>query len=365
MNPDAGTPILFTRGNPAKEALPLEEITDCARDVFRNEGEVLFQYGHYSGYTPLRQWIAERHGVAVDQVLLGNGSMEFLAFIGAVLVNTGDTVYLESPSYDRAITAMKRTGAHVVGIPLEPDGVNMERLKAALKKSVPRLFYVIPDFQNPSGVTTSLEKRQEIAHLADKHGFLVIEDAPYRSLRYRGEEIPTLKDLIPDRVIHTSSFSKILSPGLRIGFMMGPPHLMPRFHKWSEDTCIHPSLPTEGIAYEYCRRGLLDPNIERLKALYRPRMDAMLEALDIYLKGAEWIRPEGGFFISTTLPDRVDGRGVRDNAKKFGIVLSDGRGFFPDQGGENFVRLPFSALTPDEIKEGVKRLAQAIESYTK
>ena len=315
MNPEAGKPILFTRGNPAKEALPLAEIADCARAVFRSEGDVLFQYGHYSGYTPLRQWIAERFDVTVEQVLLGNGSMEFLAFIGAVMVNKGDTVYLESPSYDRAITAMKRTGANVVGIPLESDGVNIERLKEALKRSVPRFFYVIPDFQNPSGVTTSLEKRKEIAHQAEKHGFFVIEDAPYRYLRYRGEEIPTLKELIPDRVIHTSSFSKILSPGLRIGFMMGPPHLMPRFHKWSEDTCIHPSLPTEGIAYEYCRRRLLDPNIERLKALYRPRMQAMLEALDKYLKDAEWIRPEGGFFISTTLPDGVDGKGVRDNAK--------------------------------------------------
>jgi len=365
VNPDTGSPIFLTRGNPAKEALPLAEIADCARAVFSSEGEVLFQYGHYSGYTPLRRWIAEKFDVAVEQVLLGNGSMEFLTFIGAVMVQKGDTVYLESPSYDRAITAMNRTGAHVVGIPLEPDGVNIERLKEALKRSVPRLFYLIPDFQNPSGVTTSLEKRKEIAHLAEKHGFVVIEDAPYRNLRYRGEEIPALKDLIPDRVIHTSSFSKVLSPGLRIGFMMGPADLMPKFHKWSEDTCIHPSLPTEGIAYEYCRRGLLDPNIERLKALYRPRMDAMLEALDTYLKGAEWIRPDGGFFISTTLPDRVDGNGVRDNAKKFGIVLSDGRGFFPDQGGENFVRLPFSALTPGEIKEGVKRLAKAVESYKK
>jgi 2-aminoadipate transaminase len=365
VNPDLGKPILFTRGNPATEALPLAEIMDCARAIFRDEGEVLFQYGHYSGYTPLRQWIAERCDAAVEQVLLGNGSMEFLTFLGAVMVQTGDTVFLESPSYDRAITSTKRIGAHVVGVPLESDGVNIDRFKQALKSAVPRFFYVIPDFQNPSGVTTSLEKRKEIAHLAEKYGFLVIEDAPYRDLRYRGEPIPTLKELIPDRVIQTSSFSKILSPGLRIGFMVGPTHLMPKLHKWSEDTCIHPSLPSEGIAYEYCRRGLLDPNIERLKGLYRPRMEAMLGALDQYLTDAEWIRPEGGFFISAMLPDHVDGKGVRDNAKNFGIVLSDGRGFFPDQRGDSFVRLPFSALTPGEIEEGIRRLAKAVGSHRK
>lgn len=365
MNIEAGELIFFTRGNPAEEALPLSEIIDCANAVFHNEGKVLFQYGHYSGYTPLREWIAERFNVKIDQVLIGNGSMEFLTFIGALMVNKGDTVYLEYPSYDRAITAMKRIGANVVGIPLEPDGVNIESLKKELKSSVPRLFYIIPDFQNPSGVTTSLEKRKEIAHLAQQYGFLVIEDGPYRYLRYRGEDIPTLKELIPDKVIHISSFSKILSPGLRIGFLMGPADLMPKFHKWSEDTYIHPALPTEGIAYEYCRRGLLDPNIERLKTLYRPRMEAMLEALDRNLKGAEWGKPDGGFFISITLPHNIDGKAVRENAKNFGIVLTDGRGFFPDWSGENFVRLPFCALTPGEIEEGIKRLTKAIECHKK
>lgn len=363
MNLEAGKPILFTRGNPAAEALPLSEITDCASAVFQKEGRVLFQYGHYSGYTPLREWIAERYGVKVDQVLVGNGSMEFLTFIGELMVNKGDTVYVEYPSYDRAITAMKRVGANVVGIPLESDGINIERLKKELESSVPKLFYIIPDFQNPSGVTTSLEKRKEIAHLAQEHSFFVIEDSPYRRLRYRGEDIPPLRKLIPDKVIHVSSFSKIFSPGLRIGFLIGPTDLMPELHKWSEDTYIHPALPTEGIAYEYCRRGLLDPNIERLKTLYRPRMEAMLEVLEKYLKDTEWIKPDGGFFISTTLPDNVDGKAVRENSKNFGIVLTDGSGFFPDRRGENFIRLPFCALTPEEIEEGIKRLAKAIECY--
>jgi DNA-binding transcriptional MocR family regulator len=357
--------ILFTRGNPAEEAIPLGDIVACAQDIFQREGKVLFQYGHYSGYRPLREWIAVRFGVKTEQVLIGNGSMEFFTFAGSLLVNPGETVYVESPSYDRAITAMKRIGAKVVGIPLEKDGVNIEALKKELKKSPPRIFYLIPDFQNPSGVTTSLEKRMEIIRLAEEYGFVIVEDSPYRYLRYRGKEVPSFRELLPGRAIHISSFSKILSPGMRIGFLLIPEDLSPRFHKWSEDTYIHPALPTAGIAYEYCRRGLLNPNIERLKGIYLPRMEAMLRALRENLNGAEWIEPEGGYFISATLPGNVDGREVWRNCRQFGVVLTDGKGFFPDGRGENFIRLPFSALTPGEIEEGIKRLARAVDHYRK
>jgi DNA-binding transcriptional MocR family regulator len=357
--------ILFTRGNPAEEAIPLADIKACARDIFEREGKVLFQYGHYSGYRPLREWLASRFGVKAEQVLIGNGSMEFFTFVGSLLVNPGETVYVESPSYDRAITAMRRIGAKVEGIPLEKDGADIEALKRSLKKSPPKIFYLIPDFQNPSGVTTSLEKRREIARLAGEFGFLIIEDSPYRCLRYRGEEVPSFREILPERVIHISSFSKILSPGMRIGFILIPEDLAHRFHKWSEDTYIHPALPTAGIAYEYCRRGLLDPNIERLKGIYLPRMDAMLKALRAHLTGAEWIEPEGGYFISTTLPGNIDGREIWENCRKFGIVLTDGKGFFPDGRGENFIRLPFSALPPGEIEEGIRRLARAVDDYRK
>jgi 2-aminoadipate transaminase len=356
-------PILFTRGNPAEEALPLADISECAHSVFQREGKILFQYGHYSGYRPLREWIAGRYGVKVDQVLLGNGSMEFFTFTGSLLVNHGDTVYLESPSYDRTITAMRRIGAQVVGIPLEKDGVSIDSLKMHLKRSTPKVFYLIADFQNPSGVSTCLEKRKEIIRLAETHGFYLIEDSAYRLLRYRGSPIPTLRELMPEKVIYISSFSKTLSPGMRIGYMILPPDLAPRFHKWSEDTYIHPVLPTEGIANEYCRKGLLEPNIEKLKNLYRPRLDAILEALSKHLKGATWIEPEGGFFVSTSLPEQIDGHEVWRNARDFGLVLTDGRGFFPDGKGENFVRLPFCALTPGEIEEGIRRLAKAIEAH--
>jgi len=365
MNQESMKPILFTRGNPAEEALPIADLISCANAVFQREGKVLFQYGHYSGYGPLREWIAQRFGVKYEQVLIGNSSMEFFTFVAALMVRPGDTVYVECPSYDRAITAMRRIGSNVVGIPLERDGVDIEAFKKELKRSVPKIFYIIPDFQNPSGVTTRLEKRREIARLAEQYGFHIVEDSPYRYLRYRGKDVPTFRELLPDRVLQISSFSKILSPGIRVGFIILPLDLAPRFHKWSEDTYIHPVLPTEGIVNEYCRRGLLDPNIERLKGIYRPRMEAMLTALAENLEGAEWIEPDGGYFISTTLPKDFDGSAIFRNCRDFGIVLTDGKGFFPDGKGENFIRLPFSALSPQEIGEGIRRLAKALAHYRK
>ena len=365
MNQEGMKPILFTRGNPAEEALPIAEIIECANEAFKRDGKVLFQYGHYSGFVPLREWIAKEYGVKTEQVLLGNGSMEFFTFVASLMVNPGDTVYVESPTYDRAITAMRRVGAQVTGIALGKDGVDIDLLKIHLKRAVPKVFYIIADFQNPSGVTTCYEKRLEIVHLAEEYGFYVIEDSPYRLLRYFGTDIPTLRDLMSERVIHISSFSKTLSPGMRIGYIILPLDLAPQFHKWSEDTYIHPVLPTEGIVNEYCRRGLLEPNVEKLKTLYRPRLDAMLGALRRHLKGATWIEPEGGFYISATLPENVDGHALWKNARNFGLVLSDGRGFFPDRKGENFVRLPFCALKPDEIEEGIQRLGKAIEAHKK
>lgn len=362
MNQEDPNSLSFTRGNPAEEALPIEEIMECANQIFRDQGKVLFQYGHYSGYGPLREWIAEWYGVRYEQVLIGNSSMEFLTFIGSLMVEKGDTVFIENPSYDRAITAMRRIGANVVGIPLEKDGINLDIFRSELKKGVPKIFYLVPDFQNPSGVSTSLEKRQELSRLADEFGFILVEDAPYRFLRYSGEDIPSFRDIIPEKVLHICSFSKLLSPGLRVGFLVGPDNLMPKVHKWSEDTYIHPTLVTEGIVYEYCRRGLLETNIEKLKALYGPRLKAILNALGKYIEGAEWIKPEGGFFVSITLPDNIDGKALRENGDKYGIVLSDGRGFFTDLKGDNFIRLPFCALSLEEIEEGIKRLATAINA---
>lgn len=357
--------ILFTRGNPAPEALPVSELADCAQSLFASQGQVVFQYGHYSGYRPLREWVAAQYeGVGVDEVLVSNSSMEFFTFLAQVYLKPGDTVYVERPAYDRAVTAFTRLGSKVVGINLTDQGPDMDQMAAELKKQPPKLVYLVPDFQNPTGITIQEPQRRQLAEYSREYGFYLVEDAPYRPLRYRGDDVVTLRELAPEKVFHISSFSKILSPGLRVGYLIGPQDQMPILHKWSEDTYIHPSLVTGGIAYEYCRRGLLEPNIAKLKDLYRPRLLAMLEALDQHLDGVRYTKPDGGFFLSLFLPPGVDGAAVRDNCRDFGIVLSDGRLFFPDEGaGDDFIRLPFCGFPLDEIDEGVKRLAQAINHY--
>jgi DNA-binding transcriptional MocR family regulator len=235
-------------------------------------------------------------------------------------------------------------------------------LEKALSVEVPRFFYVIPDFQNPSGVTCSAEKRQRIAALAERYGFLIVEDAPYRLLRYRGREEATLYERAPERTLHMSSFTKLIAPGVRTGFMIGPPAIIGKLAKVAEDTYISPGYVAQAITFEWCRRGLLPPQIERLKHLYAPRLDACLAGLDKYMSDSVATRPDGGFFISITLPDGVLTSTVRTEAATRGLNLSDGLAFFPNGGGERFLRLPFCALTPSEIDEGVRRLSESVRA---
>jgi DNA-binding transcriptional MocR family regulator len=257
---------------------------------------------------------------------------------------------------------LRRHQARVVGIRAEADGPDIDALETALERAVPKFFYVIPDFQNPSGMTCSLAKRQRIVELAEKHGFLIVEDAPYRMLRYRGKEETTLFRLAPQRTLHMTSFTKLIAPGVRAGFIMGDAALVAKLAKVAEDTYISPGYVAQGITYEWCRRGLLGPQVERLKALYGPRLDACLASLDKYMPDAVATRPEGGFFLSLTLPPGVMTTAVRAQAAARGLNLADGMAFFPEGGGERFLRLPFCALTPAEIEEGVRRLADSVQA---
>ncbi|MDQ7029887.1 MAG: PLP-dependent aminotransferase family protein [Ardenticatenia bacterium] len=301
----------------------------------------------------------------VDQVMVTNGSLQVLDFVGWALVEPGDTVYVEAPTYDRAITLFRRHRANVVGIPLHADGPDIEALEASLRRQPPKLFYVIVDFQNPSGATASLQKRRRLADLAEQHGFWLLEDAPYRPLRYRGEALPSLYELAPQRTLQLSSFTKQISPGVRVGYVVGDAAVLRRLAKVAEDTYITPNLIGQGIVYEFCRRGWLDPQLERLRALYGPRLEAVCEALRQELPQAEWVEPDGGFFVSVTLPAGVTSAALRQAASERGLVLSDGRGFFPTPAeGERFVRLPFCALTPEQLREGVRRLADALRAVT-
>ena len=352
--------INFTRGVPANESFPIDTLSDAAAAVLRSDGAAVLQYGPSAAFPKLRQWLAEWQAVKPEEVLTGNGSLQLIEFLCLHLLRPGDTVFTESPTYDRTLSLLRRHGATVVGIPMEPDGPDIARLEAALAAGVPRFFYVIPDFQNPAGATCSGDKRRRLADLAARHGFLLVEDAPYRLLRYRGHQEPTLFEIAPDQTLHMSSFTKLIAPGVRTGFMIGRSDIIAALAKVAEDTYISPGYVAQGITYEWCRRGLLPAQLDRLRQLYAPRLDACLSALDAHMPDAQPTRPDGGFFVSLTLPEGVRTTDVRARAAERGLNLSDGLAFFPEGGGERFLRLPFCALTPAEIEEGVRRLAESV-----
>ena len=353
--------INFTRGVPANESFPLDEMRDAAAAVLKDHGPAVLQYGPAAGFGPLREWIAGWQGVTPPQVVMGNGSLELVEFLCRHMVRPGDTVFTESPTYDRSILVFRRHGAEVTGVPLDNDGPNIEALEALLKKRVPKFFYVIADFQNPSGATCSRTRRQQIAELARRYDFIILEDAPYRMLRYRGTEEPTIFSFAPERTLHMSSFTKLIAPGVRVGFMVGDAEKIAQVAKVAEDTYISPGYFAHGVTWEWCRRGLLPPQIDRLKALYAPRLKACLDAIERHMPDAKATRPEGGFFISVTLPEGTSTTDVRSAAAKRNLNLADGLAFFPNGGGERFIRLPFCALSPEQIQEGVRRLAEAVK----
>jgi 2-aminoadipate transaminase len=359
--------ILFTRGVPAIEALPTKLLSECMQSVLEGpDGKTILQYGNYGGYLPLRRMLGEQYNVATEQIIVGNGSLHLQDLLSALLVKSGDVVLAEQPSYDRAILTFRRRGAKVIGIPLEADGVNLAALEKALIQKKPAFLYVIPDFQNPAGVTTSAAKRQALVDLAERYDFWLVEDVPYRTLRYSGESLPLLRDLNPTRTITLSSYSKLISPALRVGYLIGPSDLVKRLTKLMEETILAPVLPTQAAVVEFHKRGYFVSNLASLKQLYAPRLQAIIAALKTYLPGVPFAEPEGGFFVSITLPEEVDCSNLLARAQSIGLTLTNGKDFFADplaehedttHLGERFVRLPFCALTPAQIEEGVRRLA--------
>ncbi len=358
--------IFFTRGVPPPEAFPVDELRACFDAAIRDDADAVLQYGQQPGYAPLRHELAKEYSVSDAEVLVGNGSLHLQDLVCAHLVDPGMAVFTEQPSYDRAITTFRRRGARAIGIPLEDDGINIARLEAVLLREAPAFLYLVPDFQNPAGATLSLEKRRRVVELANEYGFWVIEDVPYRKLRYRGEDLPLLREIDSSHVITMSSFSKLLSPGIRVGFMVAPADLIGAVTKLGEDTYLSPVLPTQAAVAEYLRRGWLQPNIERLKALYRPRWQTMADAVRHELPTAHAFIPDGGFFVSVMLSEDANTENLVGRAKEQGLVLTPGGPFFADSDdgkptpGDRFVRLPFCAVTPEQIDEGVRRLASLL-----
>jgi 2-aminoadipate transaminase len=349
--------ISFARGVPAPECIPVDEIADCARAAVERDGATVLSYGPVGGYQPLREWIAERHDVSPARVLITNGSLQGFVFLAERFA--GQRVLVEEPTYDRPLKILAARGIETTPIPMDDEGLEPPALESTLAKGEqPAFLYTIPTFQNPSGRTLSVERRRRLVELAREHDLLVLEDDPYGLVRYDGDAPPTLFELDGrERVIYSSSFSKTIAPGLRVGYFVLPERLERDLEALAVSTYITPVLLGQATVFEFLRRGSFEPNLDRVRSLLGARRDAMLGALELELAGSRWSRPEGGYFIWLELPAGNDTAELLDRATTAGVTFVPGTDF---GAAPNTARLAFSYVSPDEIHEGVRRLAAQI-----
>lgn len=368
--------ISFAGGLPSPATFPVEEIAELARELIRREGDWALQYGPTEGDPRLKEEIIKIGGrddmkLQQENILVTTASQQGLDIVGRVFINPGDIVVCGHPTYVGALSAFRSYAAAFEGIELDDEGMRMDQLEKKLKDlkdqgKKPKFIYVIPDFQNPAGVTMPLERRYRLLELARQYEVLVVEDTPYRQLRYVGEHVPSLYSLDKGEgiVIDLHTFSKILFPGLRLGWIQAHKTIIEKFviAKQAMDLCTPPF--TQAIAFEYCNRGLLEEHIKENVELYRNKREIMLNALDKYLPehpDLRWTKPEGGLFLWMTVPDSIDMEAMFYKAVEANVAYVVGTAFYADGGGKNHARLNFSYPSPDDIVQGVERLAKVIK----
>jgi DNA-binding transcriptional MocR family regulator len=351
--------ISFARGAPSLDIVDVDGLKEAAARAFANDPGGATGYGTSVGYVPLRAWIAEQHGVAPENVLVTNGSMQADAFLFDELVSPGDAVVVERPTYDRTLLSLRQRDADVRAIELEPDGIDVAGLGTLLDSGVrPKLAHIIPNFQNPAGYTLSRGKRETLIDQARDHDFVIFEDDPYVELRFAGERLPTMLSMDGERVVYASSFSKTVCPGIRVGYLVGPTELIARIQKRATSTYISPNMVAQSIVYEFCASGALQRSIETVKNALAERVEKLAAALERELPDARFVPPEGGYFMWVTLPDGTDVAAMFSEAAARNVQFVKGTDFLLE-GGHNTLRLAYSGVTADQIDEGVRRLAEA------
>jgi 2-aminoadipate transaminase len=359
-----GAIISFARGAPSLDIVDVVGLRDAAQRAFDDDPGGVTAYGTSIGYPPLREWIAERHGVEPERVLVTNGSMQADAFLFETLVAPGDEVVVERPTYDRTLLNLRSRGAELHAVELETDGIDTDALGALLAGGAkPTLAHVIPNFQNPAGFTLSREKRDRLLALAGEHDFPIFEDDPYVDIRFAGETLPTMLGLDDEaggaaRVVYASSFSKTVCPGIRVGYLVGPTELIDRIRKLATNTYISPSMVSQAIVNQFCRSGGILKSIETVRAALRERAERLGAALERELPDARFTLPQGGYFMWVELPEGTDVAALFEAAAERGVAFVKGTDFMLE-GGENTLRLAYSGVTPEQVEEGVSRLADA------
>jgi 2-aminoadipate transaminase len=364
--------ISFAGGLPAPELFPVSRVEEACHTVLQNQGQQALQYSTTEGYRPLREMIARhtcRYGVNVgpDNILITASSQQALDLIGKVFINPGDHIIVEHPTYLGALQAWNLYQAQYIPVPLDDDGMTMAGLESAMRAG-PKFLYALPNFQNPTGITISLERRRRIVELADHHGVPILEDDPYGQLRYEGDHLPSIAAIDAEfqknnghpytgNVIYLSSLSKTLAPGLRLGWIVASEGVIERLVLAKQGTDLHTSTFAQMIAYEVARGGFLDEHVRMLRREYRVRRDAMLEALAAsFPPEVTWTRPSGGLFLWLRFPEGVDAADVLREAITEKVAFVVGTAFHADGSGRHTARLNFSNSDPAKIREGIARL---------
>jgi len=369
--------ISFAGGLPAPDVFPVEEFTSACEKVLKDFGAQALQYGSTEGFTPLREMIARhtsRYGISIspDNILITSGSQQALDMIGKVFINPGDRILVEEPTYLGALQAWNAYGAEYVTVPMDEDGMITSSLESALRCGV-KFIYVLPNFQNPTGVTLSLQRRQELIEIADRYGVPIIEDDPYGQLRYEGENLPSIVSMDNEfrrngsneyrgNVIYLSTFSKTLAPGLRLAWVIAPTQVIRKLVQAKQGADLHTATFNQIVAFEVARGGFLDRHIWLIRRVYGERRNIMLDAMEeLFPPGVQWTKPKGGLFLWGMLPQGMDTTEMFKVAVERKVAFVPGTSFYALGGGENTMRLNFSYSSPDLIQIGIERLGNLLK----
>ena len=369
--------ISFAGGLPAPKVFPVKQFQAACNVVLEQQGQQALQYSTTEGYLPLREMIARHTArysvqVSVDNIMITSGSQQALDFIGRLFLNRGDYIVVESPTYLGALQAWNAYGAQYIPVRSDEHGMIVDELEAALRIG-PKFIYVLPNFQNPSGSTLSLERRKQLVELADKYGVPIVEDDPYGQLRYEGEHIPSVFALDSEfrgpngghysgNVIYLSTFSKLLAPGLRLAWVIAPPEVIRKLVMAKQAADLHTSSFNQYVAHEVAKGGFLDEHIKVIRATYKERRDVMIEMMEeMFPAGVTWRKPLGGMFLWGILPEEMDAAEVLKRAVEKKVAFVPGEAFHPNGGGKNTMRINFSYSDTDTIREGVTRLGTTLK----
>ncbi len=362
--------ISFAGGAPAPELFPKKELAEIAKDVLEKQGEIALQYGVTEGYVPLRDWVKNRlksQGVGsdIDETIITSGGQQGIDLAAKSLLNAGDGVVCEEPSFIGGLNAYRSNNAEIYGVPVESDGLDTDKLEELLKQhSNIKVLYTIATFQNPSGITMSLEKRKKVLELAEKYDFIIFEDNPYGELRFAGEDVPTMKSMDTEgRVVYFGSFSKILSPGMRLGFACAHKALMERMIICKQVQDVHTNVLSQMIAYEFVTRYDIDAHIAKLREVYGKRCKLMMDCMDKYFpKCVTHTCPQGGLFLFCTMPDGFDTKVVMQKVLEQGVAFVPGATtMIDDKKAYSTFRMNYSAASEAQIEEGIRKMGAVLK----